>query len=176
MLLITDHARIGLDNPSKGEKADRPYAVALFSCEVAGWHGVTPATGGSPCCLHDDMPAAGRIKSVTATIRPENVHGGTSTTAAARALAAPDDAGHIVAKLLGGQGGATSDNVMAQLPAINRGPFRDFEKWIASQVKAGKSVEVELVLSYPDATTLRPSGITYTVTVDGVATTRLFAN
>ena len=120
--------------------------------------------------------ANGRITSVSATIKPENLYGGTSTTPAARAMAAPDDAGHIIARLLGGRGGLNSDNVFAQLSAVNRGEFREFEKVIASDVRAGKNVNVDIQFIYPDATTDRPSGIRYSVTVDGTTTTRLFDN
>lgn len=109
-------------------------------------------------------------------IRPENLYGGTGTTDAARALTAPDDAGHIIGRLLGGQGGATSNNIFAQLPAVNRGAFRQHEAWVAAQVRAGKKVQVRVDLIYPNATTARPSRILYYTTVDGITTTTRFAN
>ena len=120
--------------------------------------------------------SAGRIISSSASILPENLYGGTGTTRAARALTSPDDAGHIIGRLLGGQGGATSNNVMAQLPAVNRGGFRAHEALVAAQVKAGKSVHVQVELIYPNATTVRPSAIRYHTTVDGVTTVTNFGN
>jgi RHS repeat-associated protein len=121
-------------------------------------------------------PATGRIISSSATIRPENLNGGTATTSAARALATPDDAGHIMGRLLGGQGGATSDNIFAQLPAVNRGAFRQHEAWVASQVRAGRNVHVTVEFIYPNTTSTRPSLIRYYTTVDGVTTIERFAN
>jgi hypothetical protein len=79
----------------------------------------------------------------------------------------PIDAGHIIGRLLGGLGGKDAQNVFGQLSAINRGPFRDFEKKIAEQVLAGKLVEVEVILNYVGDST-RPSGVIYKVKVDGV--------
>nr|WP_236713915.1 DNA/RNA non-specific endonuclease [Pseudomonas sp. ICMP 10191] len=63
--------------------------------------------------------------------------GGTATNTSsrswARSLGNPDDdAGHIIAKLLGGAGG--KNGVFPQLPGINRGLFRDFEKDVAEYV------------------------------------------
>ena len=100
-----------------------------------------------------------RLVSSSAKILPENIMGGTGTTAAARELTRPDDAGHIFARLLGGQGGATSDNIFAQLPAVNRGPFRDFEALVAKEVIAGKNVFVKVEFVYPTGTAVRPSEI-----------------
>jgi hypothetical protein len=65
---------------------------------------------------------------------------------------------------------------MAQLPAVNRGAFRNHEAWVAKQVNAGKTVKVEIELIYPDAKTRRPSRILYRTTIDGVKETVRFEN
>ena len=113
---------------------------------------------------------SGRLISSSATITPENLYGGTASTDAARAMAAPDDAGHIIGRLLGGRGGANSENIIAQLPAVNRGAFRKLEAFVAAQVKAGKNVRVTVEVIYPSATANRPSMIRYSTTIDGVTT------
>lgn len=138
-----------------------------------------PSSGrmkGIPLAIEVTKDSAGRITSSSATIRPENLYGGTGTTEAARAMSRPDDAGHIFARLLGGRGGASSNNIFAQLPGINRGSFRDHEKWVAAQVQAGKDVRVKVTLIYGDATTTRPSSIRYDVTVDGFTQSQRFPN
>ncbi|WP_407719303.1 DNA/RNA non-specific endonuclease [Pseudomonas amygdali] len=81
---------------------------------------------------------AGQPLRATATITENDIKkGGTATNASsrswARSLGNPDDdAGHIIAKLLGGAGG--KNGVFPQLPGINRGLFRDFEKDVAEYV------------------------------------------
>jgi hypothetical protein len=137
---------------------------------------VTRNVRGVPVTAQVTKDAAGRITSSSATITIDNLYGGTGTTAAARAMTSPDDAGHIIGKLLGGPGGATSDNIFAQLPGINRGQYAQFEQRIAAQVRAGKSVQVKVTLIYPDATSTRPVRIKYDATVDGNTTTRMFDN
>lgn len=120
---------------------------------------------------------ARRIASVRARIRPENLFGGARPTDAARQLVqAGDDAGHILANMLGGGGETT--NIMSQLRALNRGEFRTFERLVADQVAAGREVVVNVRLSYPNnSTSLRPSRIHYEVTVDGTAwPVRMFEN
>jgi hypothetical protein len=134
-------------------------------------------SGSCPRCngtvLKDKL---GRITSGSTTIKPENLYGGTPSTPAARGLTAPDDAGHIIGKLLGGEGGAKSQNIFAQLPAVNRGAFRQHEKWVAEQVRAGRSVAVKVELLYPNQHTTRPSKIRYHTIIDGVESFTDFLN
>nr|WP_258041445.1 DNA/RNA non-specific endonuclease [Pseudomonas syringae] len=89
--------------------------------------------------------------------------GGTATNASsrswARSLGNPDDdAGHIIAKLLGGSGG--KDGVFPQLSKVNRGLFRDFERAIANEVKDNGPVDLEIVFQYANGGT-RPTKIHY---------------
>ncbi|MFA0965871.1 RHS repeat-associated core domain-containing protein [Pseudomonas amygdali] len=109
---------------------------------------------------------AGQPLRATATITKADIKkGGTATNASsrswARSLGNPDDdAGHIIAKLLGGSGG--KDGVFPQLKGINRGQFRAFESTIASTVNKRGPVDVELNFIYGSGGT-RPTSITYDV-------------
>ncbi|RML30627.1 Rhs protein [Pseudomonas savastanoi pv. glycinea] len=107
---------------------------------------------------------AGQPLRATATITKADIKkGGTATNASsrswARSLGNPDDdAGHIIAKLLGGSGG--KDGVFPQLSKVNRGLFRDFERAIANEVKDNGPVDLEIVFQYANGGT-RPTKIYY---------------
>jgi hypothetical protein len=131
---------------------------------------------GVPAVIAITRDSAGRVTSAAATITPDNLFGGTGTTAASRAIATPDDAGHIIGRALGGPGGVSSGNIIPQVPAINRGAFAQFEGGVLEQVKAGKSVQVRVELIYPDGATTKPSMIRYYTTIDGVTQMTPFAN
>ncbi|WP_394393059.1 DNA/RNA non-specific endonuclease [Shewanella woodyi] len=78
------------------------------------------------------------IISAKATVSPADLGTGTGTNGSSRDYArslghSNDDAGHILAKSLGGQGG--KGNVFPQLPAVNRGDFRVFEKDVGKLIK-----------------------------------------
>jgi hypothetical protein len=75
-----------------------------------------------------------------------------------------DDAGHIVGKLLGGSGG--KNGVFPQLPGINRGLFRDFEKDVATFVRKNGAVDVDVKFVYGKSLT-RPDEIVYEVSQMG---------
>ncbi|MCK6633254.1 MAG: DNA/RNA non-specific endonuclease, partial [Fimbriimonadaceae bacterium] len=66
---------------------------------------------------------------------------GTAPTGAARKAAqttlgqSGDDAGHIIARILGGRGGVKSGNIAGILPKVNRGQMASLEKQIAAQVR-----------------------------------------
>ena len=86
-----------------------------------------------------------RITSSSATMTQANLHGGTSATKAARnGFAAGDDAGHIFGKLLGGKGGASSDNIFPQLSKVNRGVYAKAEQQLARELKNGKTVAAKV--------------------------------
>ncbi|WP_236478648.1 RHS repeat domain-containing protein, partial [Pseudomonas syringae] len=107
---------------------------------------------------------AGQPLRATATITKADIKkGGTATNASSRSWArslgnADDDAGHIIAKLLGGSGG--KDGVFPQLSKVNRGLFRDFERAIANEVKDNGPVDLEIVFQYANGGT-RPTKIYY---------------
>jgi len=134
------------------------------------------ASKGIPVTPNVVKDGFGRIISSKSRIVKGNLYGGTGTTAAARKLASGgDDAGHIIGKLLGGRGGASSDNILSQLPAINRGSFRKHERWVADQIMAGSVVDVNIRLVYRGGAK-RPVRIIYTTIVDGVKKTIGFPN
>ncbi|WP_147462764.1 RHS repeat-associated core domain-containing protein, partial [Pseudomonas savastanoi] len=107
---------------------------------------------------------AGQPLRATATITENDIKkGGTATNASSRSWARSlgnqnDDAGHIIAKLLGGSGG--KDGVFPQLSEVNRGLFRDFERVIANEVKNSGPVDIEIIFKYANGGT-RPTNIYY---------------
>ncbi|WP_374620442.1 DNA/RNA non-specific endonuclease [Pandoraea sp.] len=120
----------------------------------------------------------GTLKSATAKFRPENLGTGTTTNASSRAAArtfgcASDDAGHPIARNLGGLGGVKE--VFPQDPSTNRGEFRDFEAGIANQVTRGNNVIVRVVPQYGLGST-RPDSVLYQARVNGVTRSRTFEN
>jgi RHS repeat-associated protein len=123
----------------------------------------------------------GRTRSAYAHLRPADLNSGTGTNQASRRQArsqgnANDDAGHLIGRLLGGPGSAGSGNTFPQDPTINRGQYRQYERTIADQLRAGNDVFVRVTLRYPGNST-RPSGVVYDVRVNGVAwPTRTFGN
>jgi RHS repeat-associated protein len=92
---------------------------------------------------------AGNPLRAKARITLENVlsKAGTSTNSSSRAFARKigdikDDAGHIIAKILGGSG--RKSDVFPQLSAVNRGAYRDFEKRIKDYVIQNGAVNVDI--------------------------------
>ncbi|KPZ11451.1 Rhs family protein [Pseudomonas syringae pv. viburni] len=124
--------------------------------------------------------AAGQPLRATATITKNDIQkGGTATNASSRSWArslgnANDDAGHIIAKLLGGSGG--KDGLFPQLSKVNRGLFRNYEKIIAKDVRDNGPVNIDIAFKYANGGT-RPTDIIYNyyrkgVLIDG----RVFTN
>ncbi|WP_329605937.1 DNA/RNA non-specific endonuclease [Pseudomonas syringae] len=105
--------------------------------------------------------------------------GGTATNASsrswARSLGNPDDdAGHIIAKLLGGSGG--KDGVFPQLSKVNRGLFRNYEKIIAKDVRDKGPVSIDIEFQYGNGGT-RPTDIIYNYYRNGeLIDGRIFTN
>ncbi len=114
--------------------------------------------------------AAGQPIRATARITLADLRTGTATNKTSRAWArmlgsSNDDAGHILGKLLGGSGG--KDGVFPQLPGINRGLFRDFERDVANFVEKTKgAVDVDIKFIYGKSLT-RPEEIVYEVSQNG---------
>ena len=120
-----------------------------------------------------------QILTAKATITSNDLRTGTRTNkksiAQARGLGFDtDDAGHIIAKRLGGSGDI--DNVFPQDSRINRGQFRLFEAEIANAVKTYGSVDVSIQLKYKNGGT-RPTHIIYSYTTpNGQTVTQRFKN
>jgi len=122
--------------------------------------------------------AKNRIETAEATIKVENLYGGTNTTASARRWAGSFgnyDAGHIFGKLLGGRGGRNSENIFPQLPPTNRGAYAQHEQKVADAVADGKNVYAKVELLYRGASSV-PYLVRYTTTIDGVTITKDFGN
>jgi hypothetical protein len=131
----------------------------------------TTVERGVPAATNVARDSFGRISEVTATIGRENLGGGTAATDAARTFAQQFgkdmDAGHLLARVLGGKGGLTSDNILPILSNINRGALSTFERGIASLVREGGAVEVKIALNYLPRQAGTASSLTYTVVRNG---------
>ena len=89
---------------------------------------------------------------------------GTRVTEAARRICCRGltgyDAGHLVARILGGPGGARSDNVVAILTKVNRGSMQKWEQQIRTLLEKGAQVEVRIKLEYSGSSSV-PTSIQY---------------
>jgi RHS repeat-associated protein len=111
----------------------------------------------------------GQPLSANATVQPSDIGSGSSTNQSSRDFArglgnSNDDAGHILGKNLGGQGGV--DNVFPQNSTKNRGDYRTFERSVADYVRDNDcSVSMNWTFHYtdPDNPT-RPTRIDVVVT------------
>ncbi|PNO71486.1 hypothetical protein MC70_011400 [Serratia marcescens] len=121
----------------------------------------------------------GAILSAKATVTPADLKTGTAVNTSARDAARAmgyqtDDAGHILAKVLGGQGG--KGNVFPQLPGVNRGQYRTFEDSVRKFVNKQGAVDIEWTFKYANGGT-RPTSIQYDVFQNGQKVLgRIFTN
>jgi hypothetical protein len=119
---------------------------------------------------------SGRIERVRATLLESALRRGTGTGPASRASVGAGeggpDAGHLLGRLLGGNGGANGANLFPQLASINRGVFAQWERFLAEEVYRGASVGVDISIVYAG----RPVGIIYQAVIDGVTHVRYFPN
>ncbi|TCM61170.1 RHS repeat-associated protein [Acinetobacter calcoaceticus] len=110
--------------------------------------------------------ANGRVERVQATITKANLNTGTGTNASSRAEAQrmancnKVQAGHLLAKRLGGSGGV--GHVFPQTAGVNTGAYRVFEGQVANAVDKNGSADVDIKLIYPNATSKMPNQIIYT--------------
>jgi hypothetical protein len=119
---------------------------------------------------------SGRLERVSARLNADFLGRGTGTTEAARrSTASGDDAGHAIARRLGGSGGASFDNIFSQLSSLNRGRFARFEARVARWVRAGDDVEVDVRFMFTDPSAPdRPTHIVYGVMRNGRQSGRVF--
>ncbi|MCE9341135.1 DNA/RNA non-specific endonuclease, partial [Bacteroides fragilis] len=144
-----DPIRLAGNNPTLYGYTNNPN----FIFDILGWIVIPTYTRG----LQNE------ILTAKATITSSDLGTGTRTNkksiAQVRGLGFDtDDAGHIIAKRLGGSGDV--DNVFPQDSHINRGQFRAFEAKIADAVKTYSSVDVSIQLKYGKGGT-RPTYIIY---------------
>ena len=113
--------------------------------------------------------ANGEILSAKATVSKVDLGTGSATNKSSRDYARSlgnqhDDAGHILGKVLGGQGG--KGNVFPQLPGVNRGEYRVFEDEVRTYINKHGSVDIDWTFVYNNGGT-RPTDIIYNVSQDG---------
>lgn len=119
-----------------------------------------------------------KITRVNAVITRENIGAGSKTNSGSRkyvqAVGCPtDDAGHIIANMLGGKGGSTSNNIFPQHGSINRGVFKAYETYVREELcKKDKDTDeyifektdVKVTLNYGDRDhPNRPTQVHYSV-------------
>ncbi|MCC6149421.1 MAG: DNA/RNA non-specific endonuclease [Planctomycetes bacterium] len=172
---------------SRIEQLAKP--VTVYNFEVADWHTYfvaadrqsKPVWVHNLCALKSTYDELGRLSKVRAKITRADIGAGTSTNLASRTFARSignqnDDAGHLIARLLGGPGGKNSGNIVPQLSSVNRGSFARFERMIADEVESGKTAYLRVRPVY-DGTSTRPSSIIYDVRINGQRwKSRVFSN
>lgn len=156
-----------------------PHGVLVYNLTVSDWHTyfVSQTSDDTPIWAHNrcdiktfrenDSPT-GRIMKVKAEAKTTDLYSGTSTNQKARTYArsqgdAQDDAGHLIAKLLGGE--ADLDNIVGMNRKLNRGKYRDFEMEIAEKLEdlgENGSAKITIELKY-DGASMRPSKLVYKV-------------
>ena len=98
----------------------------------------------------------GQPLSAKATVSKADIDTGIATNPSSRAWAkrlgnANDDAGQILAKILGGSGGI--DNVFPQFKGLNRGQYRTFEKRVRRYIEKNGTVDIEWNFIYDKGST-----------------------
>ncbi len=129
------------------------------------------------------------ITQVTAVLDSTYINGGTNPTRTARRETVAngaidvvtgdslDQAGHILAYVLGGAGGSRSNNIVPIRSTLNTGALSALERNMAASVRAGDTVSLTVKLKYTDPTyPKRPSELEYIITTNGIAVSRVFAN
>ena len=122
----------------------------------------------------------GRVERVQATINRTDLNTGTSTNIASRlevqrmANCKKVQAGHFLAKRLGGSGGV--GHVFPQTPGINMGAYRVFEAQVANDIDKYGSGKVDILFRYPNSNSKIPNAIWYTYEVGGKKFIRQFDN
>ncbi len=162
----------------------RPVTVHNFEVDVehvyvVGQNGLLVHNS---CTTNSIADSEGRLAKVYATVTVANgeIMKGTGVSTAARALTSGgDDAGHVIGKLLGGKGGATSGNIISQNRSVNRGAYRTFERSIATKLKelGNGSARIKVSILYDSKDAKRPAELLYSVIFsDGSTLARKFFN
>ena len=103
------------------------------------------------------------MERVQATITENDLGKGTATNPSSRleaqrmANCKKVQAGHFLAKNLGGSGGV--GHVFPQTPGINMGLYRAFEMRIAKDIRDHGSGKVDILFNYPNANSKMPNAI-----------------
>ncbi len=92
------------------------------------------------------------VKSAHVVLKPANLYGGSAVTTAMRKACCTGlqgyDAGHVIAKVLGGKGGLKALNVVPIKASVNRGAMRQVEGTVKHLLQRGHRVEVRVELVY----------------------------
>ena len=170
-----------------------PNGVLVYNLTVSDWHTyfVSETSDDTPIWVHNKCGITttrenglpnGRITKVEADVKTTDLYSGTSTNKKVRDVArgqgdALDDAGHLIAKRLGGD--ADVDNIVGMNRKLNRGNYAQFEKAIAEKLEKLKTkgwAKIEIELKY-DGADMRPKEILYKVTFsDGEVFEKPFKN
>lgn len=84
-----------------------------------------------------------------------------------------DDAGHLLARLLGGP--EVAPNYVPQNFSINRGAYRNFEKMLADLASSGSKVSLEIRPAW-GSSPVRPTGLNVKYSIDGQHFSKFFPN
>jgi hypothetical protein len=153
----------------------RPGPRNVYNIEVlnehvyeVGWSGILVH---NTCEYFHANRQNGRIESVDATVTPSNLRSGTRPSDNARVLVntdSIDDAGHIIAKVLGGSG-SNLDNIVSLGRTLNRGKMATFEKNLAASISSsGATAKIKIEFEYNDTKNpTRPTSLTYKVDFEG---------
>ena len=117
-------------------------------------------------CIRDSarvVHAEGNLDQVVKELEDRSRHGGQQTSAGGADRLDVDHGGHIFATLFGGPGEGI--NLTAQWSKVNLGAYKALENQWAAAIDSGKSVRVEVNLSYPEG--LRPSRYDVEYQIDG---------
>ena len=122
----------------------------------------------------------GRVERVQAMITKSDLDTGTGTNPFSRLQAkkmancTKVDAGHFLAKRLGGSGGV--GHVFPQARSINRGQYKIFEAGIYKHVKQHGSAKIDISFFYPNANSQMPERIVYNYESGGEKFQKIFNN
>jgi RHS repeat-associated protein len=141
---------------------------------------VMPVAGKAPLVLRLARDNIGRVTSISTTITRASLRTGTASSHAARSWCCNGSsiyqAGHLIARVLGGPGGVRSGNIVPMLRILNNGAYKSLEHFLLRTVEGGRRVEVVIRPVY-SGSRIAPTGIWYTYRVEGGRwVSRYFAN
>ncbi len=148
--------------------------VPVYNFRVAEFHTYfvgerpddKPLLTHNACATKATKDADGRITKAESTVGRGDLGNGTGTTKAARNLAgAGDDAGHLIARVLGGRGGKNSGNILPMESGLNRGRVSAMERDIAGRLRTaapGTTMDATVDITYPPSGGSRPWKFKYT--------------
>gem|GEM_PF-2428923 len=158
-------------------------AIRVGGGAVIGWISrFGPQAPRAAAVITANRDSLNRITSVATVLSKGNIGMGTRVTAAGRRLCCKGltgyDSGHLIARILGGRGGASANNLVPILTKVNRGEMARFESGIRNWLQKGVQVEVKIRVNYSGNSTI-PESITYTyklLVYRGPTYTRTFLN